>query len=480
MNPLLTCSGSRLARMIRSGEVSSLDVVEAHIARIEEVNPVLNALVKTRFDEARAEAREADRMLRTLGPEGLAPFHGVPCTVKECFSLTGMPCTGGLKSRRNFIARSDATAAARMRKAGAIPLGVTNVSELCLWMEADNRVYGRTNNPYDPARTAGGSSGGEGAVIGAGGSPFGLGSDIGGSIRMPAFFNGVFGHKPTAGLIPNTGQFPTSGNLPFRLLTTGPLARRGEDLWPLVRIMAGPDGRDPSCLEMRLGEPHEVRLEKLRVFVVEDNGVMDVHRDLRKVLRRAAGRLDDMGARVQQLRLDELRHSFDIWSSMLSSGEAQSMKGLMGGAGGAINPLLELFKWTLGLSDHTFPALGLALLEYFPRMVPWRTRRYVELGLDLRRKLTDLLGRDGVMLYPPYVSPAPLHRKPMFPPFNWIYTAIFNAMEVPVTQVPMGLNSGGLPVGVQAAAAHGRDHLAVAVALELENAFGGWQPPVPA
>jgi fatty acid amide hydrolase 2 len=344
-------------------------------------------------------------------------------------------------------------------------------------MESDNRVYGRTNNPYDPGRTAGGSSGGEGAVIAAGGSPFGLGADIGGSIRMPAFFNGVFGHKPTAGLIPNTGQFPTSRNLPFRLLTTGPLCRRAEDLWPLIRIMAGPDGLDPSCVEHRLGELHEVRPEKLRVFVVEDNGVMDVHRDLRDALRRAAGRLDDLGGRVQWLRMDELRHSFDIWSSMLSSGEAQSMKGLMGGAGGAINPLRELFKWTLGLSDHTFPALGLAFLEYFPRLVSWRTRQYVELGLDLRRKLRDLLGRDGVLLYPPYVSPAPPHVKPMFPPFNWIYTAIFNAMEIPVTQVCMGLNARGLPVGVQAAASHGRDHLTVAVALELERAFGGWQPP---
>jgi fatty acid amide hydrolase 2 len=477
MNPLCTFSGSRLARMIRTGEVSSLEVVEAHIARIEEVNPVINAVVAERFDRARAEARDADRRLETLGPDRMPAFHGVPCTIKESFNLAGMPCTGGLKSRKNFIARSDATAAARLRRAGAIPLGVTNVSELCLWMESDNRVYGRTNNPYDPGRTAGGSSGGEGAVIAAGGSPFGLGADIGGSIRMPAFFNGVFGHKPTAGLIPNTGQFPTSRNLPFRLLTTGPLCRRAEDLWPLIRIMAGPDGLDPSCVEHRLGELHEVRPEKLRVFVVEDNGVMDVHRDLRDALRRAAGRLDDLGGRVQWLRMDELRHSFDIWSSMLSSGEAQSMKGLMGGAGGAINPLRELFKWTLGLSDHTFPALGLAFLEYFPRLVSWRTRQYVELGLDLRRKLRDLLGRDGVLLYPPYVSPAPPHRKPMFPPFNWIYTAIFNAMEIPVTQVCMGLNARGLPVGVQAAASHGRDHLTVAVALELERAFGGWQPP---
>src|SRR5262249_8717417 len=152
--------------------------------------------------------------------------------------------TGGLYARRGKPATRDATAVKRLRAAGAIPLGVTNVSELCMWMESANTVYGRTSNPYDLARTPGGRSGGEGAIVGAGASPVGLGSDVGGSIRMPAFFCGVFGHKPTGGLIPNTGQFPIAENDALRYLTTGPLCRRAEDLWPIVRTLAGPDGED--------------------------------------------------------------------------------------------------------------------------------------------------------------------------------------------------------------------------------------------
>jgi len=476
MKGLLTLSGTRLAGLIRSGEATSREILEAHLARIVEVNPVLNAVVKARFEEARAEADLADGRLRRDGPAGLPPFHGVPCTIKECFALKGMPCTSGLRSRRDVVPRRDATAVARLRAAGAIPMGVTNVSELCLWMESDNRLYGRTNNPYDPSRTVGGSSGGEGAVIAAGGSPFGLGSDIGGSIRMPAFFNGIFGHKPTGGLVPNTGQFPTSRNLPYRMLTTGPLARRAEDLWTLLRILAGPDGEDPSCAAAPLGDPGRVDIAGMDVCVIEDNGIMDVHRDLRRALRDCAGHLAARGAKVGWTSVEGLKHSFDIWSAMLAQGEKQSMKSLMGG-GRPINPLAELVRWAAGRSDHTLPAISLALFESVPRLMPRRVERFVEAGLDLRGRLLDLLGPGGVILYPPYVAPAPLHRRPMFPPFHWVYTGIFNAMEFPVTQVPTGLNAEGLPVGVQVVSAPGNDHVTVAVALELERAFGGWRFP---
>ena len=204
---LLTLSGTRLASLIARREVTSRQAVEAHIAQLEDVNPALNAVVRRRFREARAEADAADARI-ARGDTDLPPFHGVPCTIKECFALTGMPNTAGLLANQANVADHDAITVARLRAAGAIPLGVTNISELCMWMESNNKVYGRTNNPYDLTRTVGGSSGGEGAIIGAGGSPFGLGSDIGGSIRMPAFFNGIFGHKPSAGLVDNGGQYP--------------------------------------------------------------------------------------------------------------------------------------------------------------------------------------------------------------------------------------------------------------------------------
>ena len=247
MNELLSLSAVELARRIREKRILSREVVETHIAHIQRVNPDLNAVVRERFDDARREAEAADRRIQAANGDELPPFLGVPCTIKECFALTGMPNSSGLVARKGEIARQDATAVARLRAAGAIPLGVTNVPELCMWMETDNRVYGRTNNPYNVKHIVGGSSGGEGAIIASGASPFGLGSDIGGSIRMPAFFNGVFGHKPSAGLVPGTGQYPIATNQALRYLTTGPLARRAEDLMPLLRVLAGPDGQDGGC-----------------------------------------------------------------------------------------------------------------------------------------------------------------------------------------------------------------------------------------
>src|SRR5690606_27779016 len=164
----------------------------------------------------------------------------------------------------------------------------TNVSELCMWMEGNNRVYGRTNNPYDPRRIVGGSSSGEGAIVGAGGSPFGLGSDIGGSIRMPAFFNGVFGVKVTGGRIPNTGQYPEAHGPSARYCCTGPIARRAEDLALLVSLMQGPDGKCEGARAMPFGDPSAVRIESLDVLVVSDDGRPYVHPELRKAQARAA------------------------------------------------------------------------------------------------------------------------------------------------------------------------------------------------
>lgn len=474
MDALLTFSGTRLARMIRSREVSSLDVVDTHIRHIERVNPSLNAMVAERFDQARKEARAADDRVRTSDPRDVPPLLGVPCSIKEAFALEGMPNTSGLISRRSLRSEYDATAVRRLREAGAIPLGVTNVSELCMWMESDNRVYGRTNNPYDLRRTVGGSSGGEGAIIAAGGTPFGLGSDVGGSIRMPAFFNGVFGHKPTGGLIPNTGQFPIAHNEARRYLTTGPLCRRAEDLFPLLRVLAGPDGHD-ACIDTPLQHPSTVAIHRLTVIDVPDNGLVGVSDSLREAQRRAGDALAAAGARVRKVRIAGLSASFAIWSAMLESAGGPTFAELMSD-GQAFSPARELLRWATLRSPHTLPAIGLALMEQVPKLLPTSKERIIEVGVALRRELVERIG-DGVMLYPSYASTAPRHVEPLFPPFQWIYTAIVNVMELPSTQVPLGLDDRGLPLGVQVIAAHGNDHLCLAVAQELERAFGGWVPP---
>jgi fatty acid amide hydrolase 2 len=220
--PLTELSATALAGAIRAGETSARAVVEAHIERLRAVGPRVNAIAADRFDAALEDADAADaRIAQADDPGALPPLLGVPCTIKESIALRGMPNCAGLLSRREHRATETAPAAARLLAAGAIPLGVTNTSELTMWIESANYVYRRTRNAYDPARVAGGSSGGEGAAIGSGGSPIGLGSDIGGSIRLPAFFNGIFAHKPTPGLVPNTGQFPTPRATPSACSRSG-------------------------------------------------------------------------------------------------------------------------------------------------------------------------------------------------------------------------------------------------------------------
>ena len=476
LSSLCTLSSTELGRLIRTGQLSSVEAVDAHIAAIERLNGRLNAVVACRFEQARAEAKAADVLVRARSGEPLPVFHGVPCTVKESFALRGMPHSGGLYARRQRRASEDALTVSRLRRTGAIALGVTNLSELCMWMESDNPVYGRTSNPYDLGRTVGGSSGGEGAIIAAGGSPMGIGSDIGGSIRLPAFFCGIFGHKPTGGLVPCSGQFPAPIGDARRYITTGPLARKAEDLWPFLQAIAGPDPADPSGPCFTLGDPAQVRLADLQVLDVPDNGTTPVHPELRAAQRSVAEHLASRGARVRPLRIPALRQSLEIWGSMLSAAGGPSFAELMG-EGHAVSPERELVRWLFGRSHHTFPAIALASLERLPTFTGERGQRYVAMGRKLGREIEALLGPSGVLLYPSYAEPAPRHGLPMLRPFRFVYTAIFNVLELPSTQVPLGLSRGSLPLGVQVVARRGNDHLTIAVAQELERAFGGWVEP---
>lgn len=469
---LLTLSATELARRIREGEATAREVVEAHVAHARRVNPYLNAIVQDRFDAALADADAADKALAAGKATG--EFHGVPCSIKENFAFAGMPQASGLVARRQHRSDHDAPTVARYRAAGAIPIGVTNTSELCMWMESNNRVYGRSNNPYDSAHIVGGSSGGEGAIIGAGASPFGLGADVGGSIRMPAFFNGVFGHKPTPGIVPNTDQVPMPTGDILKYCVTGPLARRAEDLMPLLRILAGPDKGDTLSLvtpPVNLQDPASVDLASLNVISIAGNGRQRVSRDMKAAQQRAVEGLRPFVASVRSARLAELKHSFEIWGAMMAAAGGPAFAEQLGN-GKAVSLLRELPLWALRQSDHTLPALLLALTEKVP--LP---KRFMAMGASLRQQMLDLMGDNGVILYPPYTCTAPRHYVPMLKTFDWTYCGIVNVMQLPSTQVPMGLDDQGLPLGVQVIGPPGKDHLTIAVALQLEELFGGWVPP---
>jgi fatty acid amide hydrolase 2 len=345
-------------------------------------------------------------------------------------------------------------------------------------MESNNRVYGRSNNPYDPRCIVGGSSGGEGAIVGAGASPFGLGADIGGSIRMPAFFCGVFGHKSSGGVVPGTGMYPLSENEALRYLSTGPIARRATDLMPLLRLLAGPDGRDQGVREVALGDPATVEPSTLEVWVVEDNGRTPVDFELVEALGRAASTLERLGAKVRRHKLPALGRGFDLWSAGMANAADTSFRTLLGD-GQPISVKRELLRWALRRSDHTLPALVLAAVEDMWPIVPSAEQRKVLLAevLSLRAQLDELLGPRGVILFPTHPRPAPRHYAPLLRPLDWTYTAVFNVLEKPVTQVPMGLSHEGLPLGLQVVGASDCDHVTIAVACLLERELGGWVPP---
>ncbi|KAI4884988.1 hypothetical protein NFI96_020256 [Prochilodus magdalenae] len=482
-NPLLTVPAVQLAEKIRRREVTSVEVVQAYIDRIQEVNPLLNAVVKDRFSAALSEAAHVDRLIdeETGGEEALAdrfPLLGVPLSVKECFLLQGMPCTTGVVSRAGVLASADAPAVALLKRAGAIPIGVTNTPELCMWMESSNHLYGTTNNPYDIQRMCGGSSGGEGSILGSGGSVIGVGSDIGGSIRMPCFFNGIFGHKGTTGIVCNDGQHPPSSGMHEEFLSTGPMCRYAEDLLPMLRIMAGANAD-------KLSLSSEVDLKKLRFFTVVDDGgsplTSPVDKQLVEAQRKVAQRLEsDLGVKVKEISFPQLKYSHQIWDTFLALPDKdgkppQPFVELMANGGPAVWPVWELIKWLFGKSDHTIPAIGLALLDSIRSPTP--PPFILQQKEALQRSMEEVLGTNGVLLYPPHPVLAQKHHHPIFTPFNASYTGIFNILGLPVTQCPLGLSVEGLPLGVQVVAGKLQDHLTLAVALYLQKVFGGWRDP---
>src|SRR6202142_4182024 len=270
MGEITLQSAVAMAEQIRKKKLSPVELVDAHLARIEKLNPKLNAFVQVDADGARREARTAEDAL--LRGERLGPLHGVPVSIKSSIEVAGWRCEAGTKLREGFLASHDAPLVSRLRQAGAIILGNTNTPELLMAWETDNLLYGRTNNPWDLSRTPGGSSGGEAAAIAAGCSAGGVGSDGGGSIRVPAHFSGICGLKPTPGRIPSTGHFPTSVG-PFALIgVVGPMARTVADLRVLFEVMQGPDDGDPSAAPVPVCWPGKADLRKLRIGYFEDDG----------------------------------------------------------------------------------------------------------------------------------------------------------------------------------------------------------------
>lgn len=474
MSELLDASAMTLARWVRQRKVSPRELVDAHIDRIGAVNPALNAVIAQRFDAARREAELAQaRVMSTDDPEQLPPLLGLPFTTKEYIMAEGMPLSAGIWSRRHVVADRDAETVRRLTAAGAILVGITNVPEGGLWMETYNPVHGRTVNPWDPRHAAGGSSGGEAAIVTAGGVAFGLASDIGGSIRIPAAFCGAVGHKPSGRMVPNTGFWPQAQGELSAYLGCGPITRRVEDVMPILRVLAGPDGVDEVVRPWTLGDPDAVDLRDVVVYPTEGNGTTRIADVTRRAIRDAARALQERGATIAELDAPRMKKAFLIWSAMMTAAEGPSYAEVLGN-GTPISAGREFLRLLTGRSRHTLPAVAIVGLERIAARLPGAIDKAIADGRALQAELEHTLGPRGVMLHPPYSRPAPRHFAPMLTPFDFVCTGLFNVLEFPATVVPTGF-AEGLPLAVQVIARRGNDHLTLAVAGALEQAFGGWR-----
>src|SRR6202158_3789016 len=311
MSDLTFLSAVAMAEQIRKRKISPLELADAHLTKIERLNPKLNAFVHLDGEQVRREARNAEAAV--MSGRDLGPLHGIPISIKSSLDVAGLRCEAGTRLRAGYVATEDAPLVARLRNAGAIVLGVTNTPELLMAWETDNLLYGRTNSPWDIERTAGGSSGGEAAAIAAGMSAGGVGSDGGGSIRVPVHFSGICGLKPTPGRIPATGHFPASGG-PFALIgVVGPMARTVADVRTLFEVMAGWDDGDPCAAPVEVRQLEEPAVRGVNIGFFEDDGRTPVTPETRVAVSRAASLLSSCGFRVEPFRPEGLEEARQLW-----------------------------------------------------------------------------------------------------------------------------------------------------------------------
>lgn len=454
----------------------------AYVARCREVNPIINAVVETRFETAIQEAREADEVVGSgrRSSDELAretPLLGIPITVKESIAVQGMSHAAGVKRSKPVIALQDADAVQRVRAAGGIVILVSNTPEMCMCWETFNNVTGTTVNPYDTRRTAGGSSGGEAALLGSAASVLSLSSDIGGSARLPAMFCGVFGHKPTPGVVSTIGHVPDCDDKSWpNFFSLGPMVRYAEDLPLLLKTMSQPTGP-------RLQLDKKVPLNQMRFFYMENDGgsgaTISVDSEIVSGIRRLVQYLNSHhGVTVQKANLREMKYALEIIAAVLLPLNAESiyMKGTDPREWKSV--FVEVMRYLCLLSPHTLPAILYGILKKTSdNMSKSHTRKMEEKNASLKKNLAELLGDNGVLIYPTFVSPAHYQYQIYHKICNTAYMAIFNSLGLPVTQCPMGLNRNGLPIGLQIIANPGCDHLTITLAQEIEKSFGGWQPP---
>ena len=439
-----------LAQLIREKKISSVEVVKAFLKRIDQVNPKLNAVVLVAAERALMEARNADALLSKGGTPGA--LHGVPMTIDDALDTAGIVSTAGTLGRRNYMPGRDAMVVDRLRKAGAILLGKTNTSELAVAGETDNLVYGRTFHPSDLSRNPGGSSGGAAVIVSAGGSPFGIGSDYGAGLRMPAHYCGAAALKPTAGRVPRTGHVVDCGGVFTEELQIGPVARRVDDLALIYSVISGFDYGDACSVPMPTAKPDDVNARALKAaFYTSNGGERPVEAETSDAVKRATEILRSAGIALKEdAPLELFKEAEEINGKLWGADGRSWVKRLLAKCGTkTTHPRLRLDGNVMTSADFT---------------------ELVERRDACRSRLLQWMRNYDVLLCPVDRGPAPPLADPESGDKKDVsYTGVFSLTGWPVVVVRVGTSSSGLPVGIQVVARPWQEEVALAVGRIIES-----------
>jgi Asp-tRNA(Asn)/Glu-tRNA(Gln) amidotransferase A subunit family amidase len=467
MNEIIFGTIAGIAAGVREKKVSPVEVVKAHLERVAALEPKLNAFVHLDAEGALREARAAETAV--MGAVTLGPLHGVPLTIKSCIDAAGWPTPAGSLLRKEYVPQGDAPLVARLRAAGAIILGNTNTPEYLMAYETDNALSGKTSNPWNLERSSGGSSGGEAAAIAAGCSVGGVGSDGGGSIRVPAHFCGICGLKPTPGRIPGTGHFPPGGGAFCWLGVVGPMARTVADVKALLEVMAGPDAGDPLSAPVPVRPVKEKDVRGLRVGILESDALGVATSETKEAVERAAKFLSEQGFAVEKKRLAGLERAIALWWYFFGPVIANLIRQDAAGQEEKMSPMLREF-------------VALATAEVALTYEGFLNACGERDGLraEVLRQMED----PTILLSPVSTGTAFRHGEG-----NWRsgerenyrdtmrYSQWLNLAGFPGVVVPMGVSAEGLPIGVQVIGRPYEEEWALAVAEGIERGRGPWQKP---
>jgi amidase len=471
VSELAYSSANLIARKIRRREISSREALDYFLARVELLDKPINSVVTVDAERARREAEAADSALARGEVRGA--LHGVPMTIKDSFQTGGMRTTSGAPELAQFIPKEDAWPVARLRAAGAIIFGKTNLPIYAGDIQSYNEVFGTTNNPHDLSRTPGGSSGGAAAALACGFTPLELGSDIGGSIRLPAHMSGVVGHKPSYGIVPAHGQIPgPPGTLTLAdLAVAGPMARTVEDLKLALNIMAGPNRWEHPAWRLKLPPPRRRALKEYRVAAWLDDSGCRVEPDVRELLERAARALAGAGARVDE----EARPAFTL------DKVADTFSALLQAALSGAVPIDRLDEYAAATGDNP-AAQSRRLLALRHRQ--WLS--YNERRLQMRKRWEEFFTQWDAILLPvmpcaaiPHDHSEPManrmvsvdgEQRPYWNVTRWMAPA--GACYLPATVVPVGRLNNGLPVGIQIIGPYLEDHTTLDMARHMVAVMG--------